>query len=335
MLKFICYFFLSLFSLSIYAQYPPAAGQMGSTAIYKDSSVFIDWANTCSITRGFINLGDTSFEDPAYPGTNRASFGNATAAIGIADNNTVSLGDNGNAILSFAYPIVNGQGFDFAVFENSFDDFFLELAFVEVSSDGIHYVRFPSVSLTQSNTQIQGFGTLDPTKIHNLAGKYKVFYGTPFDLSDLQDSAGIDIHHITHIKIIDVVGSISEPLMSYDSQGHIINDPFPTAFWTGGFDLDAVGVLHNTQNTGINTPKFTTDDILIYPNPATDWLEIRMGMPSNYKAQITDIVGKIIAAFEMSNSTKIDVRNLPKGLYFISLKDGMSNIHILKFFKNK
>ncbi len=335
MLKFICYFFLSLLSLSIYAQYPPAAGQMGSTAIYKDSSIFIDWANTCSITRGYINLSDTSFEDPAYPGTNRASFGNATAAIGIADNNTVSLGDNGKAILSFAHPIANGQGFDFAVFENSFDDFFLELAFVEVSSDGIHFVRFPNVSLTQTNIQIQSFGTLDPTKIHNLAGKYRVFYGTPFDLQDLQDSTGLDLNHITHVKIVDVIGSITEPFMNNDSQGHIINDPFPTAFWTGGFDLDAVGVIHNSQNTGIDTPKSATEDILIFPNPTKDWLEIRMKTPSNLKAQITDIVGKIVEEFEMNNSTKIDVCHLPKGLYFISLKDGMSNIRTIKFFKNK
>ena len=32
---------------------------------------------------------------------------------------------------------------------------------------------------------------------------------------------------------------------SYDSQGNIINDPFPTPFETGGFDLDAIGVIHS------------------------------------------------------------------------------------------
>ena len=33
---------------------------------------------------------------------------------------------------------------------------------------------------------------------------------------------------------------------SYDSQRHQINDPWPTAFdiGTGGFDLDAVGVIN-------------------------------------------------------------------------------------------
>jgi len=60
------------------------------------------------------------------------------------------------------------HGFDFAVFENSFNDSFLELAFVEVSSDGINFVRFPATSNTQTDVQITGFGTIDPTYINNL-----------------------------------------------------------------------------------------------------------------------------------------------------------------------
>jgi hypothetical protein len=34
---------------------------------------------------------------------------------------------------------------------------------------------------------------------------------------------------------------------SYDSQGHQINDPWPTNFPTGGFDLDAVGVINEKK----------------------------------------------------------------------------------------
>jgi len=320
-------------SVNVYSQYPPAAGQTASTAIHKDSSIFIDWSNTCTITRGYVNISDTSFEDPAYPGTNRASFGNPSSAIGIADNNTVSLGDSGSAILGFSHPIVNGQGFDFAVFENSFDDFFLELAYVEVSSDGNHFVRFPCVSLTQSIMQIQGFGTLDPTKIHNLAGKYKVFYGTPFDLNDLQDSAGININHITNVKIIDVIGSITETIMSYDSQGHIINDPFPTPYWTGGFDLDAIGVIHNTLNTGIQSEKFPDNGFSIFPNPASDYIVINNNSHLSYKAQIVNDCGKLMIELILNESMRIDVNNLPKGLYFIRLLNEVGQVSNLKFLK--
>ncbi len=334
MKKFSYFFIFFAISINAYAQYPPAVGQMGSTAIPKDSAIFVDWATHCSIERGYLICNDTTFEDPAYPGTNRASFGNDAAATGLADNNTVSLGDHGIAILTFTNPIVNGQGFDFAVFENSFEDYFLELAYVEVSSDGIHFVRFPSVSLTQTNTQIPGFGTLDPEKIHNLAGKYKVFYGTPFDLSDIQDSSGIDIQHITHVKIVDVIGSIDLSYANYDSQGHIINDPFPTPFWTGGFDLDAVGVIHNTQNTGINASVYEGINFTVYPNPASESLSINANFPSNYSAQLINSLGMILDSFNFKNSIKMNVCNLKNGLYFIILKDENNQLTTFKFLKN-
>ena len=103
---------------------------------------------------------------------------------------------------------MNREGYDFVVFENSLNDHFLELAFVEVSSDGIHYVRFPATSNTPTDKQVGGFGSLDPTKINNLAGKYRIGWGTPFDLSEVEGDDKVDVNAIRYVKIIDVVGSI-------------------------------------------------------------------------------------------------------------------------------
>ena len=187
------------------AQYPPAAGMQGTTAIHADSSCFVAWAIGIEIERGYINMADTTY---SIEGNNKASHGNPFDAIGKANNSVVSLGDKGVAIITFEYPIINGDGWDFAVFENGLNDNFLELAFVEVSSNGIDYFRFPSVSLTQTENQTGGFGSSDPTLIHNLAGKYRVYYGTPFNLDDIEDDISLDKQNITHVKIIDVGGSI-------------------------------------------------------------------------------------------------------------------------------
>ncbi|MEM1001677.1 MAG: T9SS C-terminal target domain-containing protein, partial [Bacteroidota bacterium] len=117
-----------------YAQiYPPAAGQSGSTAISAESASFVGWATNISVERGFIDISNPSTQDM---GSNIASFGLPEDALGLATNTPVSLGDGGIATLTFDTPISDGPGFDFAVFENSFNDTFLELAFVEVSSDG-------------------------------------------------------------------------------------------------------------------------------------------------------------------------------------------------------
>lgn len=244
-------FILCLLTNNVFSQsgpFDPAAGQVGSTAIYKDSNIIKSWATGIELYRGWVNVADTSVY---YNGTNKASFGYPSIALGQAHEDSydvVSLGDGGIATLTFDRPIKNAQGPDFVIFENGFSDTFLELAFVEVSSDGERFVRLPAVSLTQTNTQVGGFGSLDPTNIHNFAGKYRQGYGTPFDLQDIIDSSNIDLNNVRFVRVIDVVGNIDNTYATYDSQGNKVNDPWPTAFHSCGFDLDAIGVI-NTADT--------------------------------------------------------------------------------------
>jgi len=231
------------------AQYAPAAGQPGSTAHRADSSCFINWAKRCSIQRGLrqINLPDSGF----------ATVGTAAAAEGpAATNGVVSLGDGGIATLTFDPPITNGVGFDFAVFENTFLDTFLELAFVEVSTDSLSWARFPAKSLTQTQKQTGAFGFTHPTQIHNLAGKYRHPFGTPFDLEDLAMMSNIRINEIKYVRIIDVIGSLDSTLGTKDSDGRMINDPWPTLFASSGFDLDAIGVINQLPSAGLHAHVF-------------------------------------------------------------------------------
>jgi hypothetical protein len=224
--------------------YAPAAGQPGSTAIAADSAAIVGWASgSTQLVRGHVDISD--------PAGGVAGHGSELDALGPADATyddpfpVVSLGDGGHIILTFAQPIGNGPGADFAVFENGITDGFLELAFVEVSSNGADFFRFRAVSLTQTATQVDPFvQNLDPTNLYNLAGKYRHGFGTPFDLAELAGTPGLDINAVTHVRIEDVVGNIDPLYRRVDSLGNTINDPWPTDFLTGGFDLDAVGVLH-------------------------------------------------------------------------------------------
>lgn len=294
-------------SITAQAQYAPAAGQAGSTAISKDSSVFVNWSTGAAVTRGWINAQDTSL--------GITSNGIDNNALGIADNSTVSLGDGGLALLTFAHPIVNGPSWDFAVFENSFDDYFLELAFVEVSSDGQHYVRFPANSLTQTDTQITAFGTLDPTKLNNLAGKYKGGYGTPFDLSELDGIPFLDIQNINYIRIIDVMGSIDSNFASYDSNNNPINDPFPTPYPSSGFDLDAVGIIH--QSVGIDESNIQSK-ISVYPNPCNEILYIKTN--SNAEVEIYNLLSQLVVKQYLKKGiNKVNTSRLPKGVYIVNI----------------
>jgi hypothetical protein len=293
------------------AQFPPPAGQPGSTAIYMDSTIFTEWAAACTVYLGYIDIADTTIY---YQGSNRANYGTPADATGKADDAAISLGDAGWADVTFDKPITNGPGFDFAVFENGFSDTFLELGFVEVSSDGIRYVRFPSVSLTQDTVQTPTFGETDATKINDLAGKYRAEYGTPFDLDELKDSTGINLNSITHVRIIDVVGCIQPPYSTYDSQDHIINDPFPTPFNSGGFDLDAVGVIHFTTSV---EDQSMPDPVTIFPNPCSTRLNILLSLKSA-DLIILDPTGKILVRNRLSPGTSlVDLSGLPPGFYLV------------------
>jgi len=312
------------FSIICKAQFPPPAGQPGSTAIFKDSSVFIGWATGCKVHRGYIEISDTSF---TYLGDNKANYGAEGSALGKADDAPVSLGDGGYAVVTFDKPVTNGPGYDFAVFENGLNDSFLELAFVEVSSDGVNFFRFPSVSNTQTNEQVPTFGSVDATKIDNLAGKYRALYGTPFDLETLAGTPGLDINRVTHIKIIDVVGCIQPAFATYDSKGNIINDPWPTPFNTGGFDLDAVGVLHFTYST-------ENQSVYIYPNPVTDHVTINILTGSVFDMVIHDGSGKLVWEEEnVKNNSTIDVGFLNAGIYFCTFTFENGNTEVRKMIR--
>ncbi len=217
---------------------------------YNDLDI-LGWATGCTVER-----------EPyaGYP-----SFGDWSDAIGPAPgtiNDVVSLGIGGSATLTFEVTIADGPGADLAVFENAMAmglNVYAELGFVEVSSDGVidHFARFPSRSLTPE--AVGPFGSIDPTNVHNLAGKHinnmTAWLGTPFDLADLiadpkVQSGEVNLSNINYVRIIDVIGDGS----ALDSEGDEIYDPWLTDFLfsdpelgfleTGGFDLDAVAVLN-------------------------------------------------------------------------------------------
>ena len=310
MRKFFFFILLCQISLNSFAQFPPPAGVEGTTAIHQDSAVFVAWAKSCQIQRGYIDI--------ALPNLGYVSMGEAENAIEQADQTIVSLGDGGIAILEFENPIINGPGADFAIFENSFSDEFLELALVFVSSNGVDYDLFPAISLTQNETQVEGFGTLDATKIHNLAGKYRSGYGTPFDLAELEVELDKQITQITHIKIVDVVGCIYPDFATYDSQLNIINDPYATPFPSGGFDLDAVGIIH--QATSTQDLRQLEQQVLVYPNPCHGYFQIENKSDLLIQSIIIfNVQGQVVYESLHSEGFASLGINLQEGCYFMRI----------------
>lgn len=293
-MRFLILTLLLSFTVSLFAQFDPAGGELGSKAVYYESSVIKAWATQTQINRGWMNLTDTAL--------GKASQGFETDAIGKANGECVSLGDGGWALIELEETLKDNKGYEFAVFENGFKSggsYFLEFAHVEVSSDGIHFFRFPSETILDTVNQFTNPSVIDPAKVHNLAGKNPVFWGTPFDLADLPLSELLNKDSVKFIKIIDVVGSLNPAWCSKDSKGNKINDPWPTPWPSSGFDLDAVALL-SPGYTGQNDLSFNA--VSIYPNPSTKGAIITVNLAGISEIQLIDALGKTMAKVDNQNT---------------------------------
>lgn len=91
------------------------------------------------------------------------------------------------------------------------------------------------------------------------------------------------------MRLIDVVGNIDSEYATYDSGGNPVNDPWPTPFASSGFDLDAVGVIHDlAHHNGLN--EIGHDALSVYPNPTSGSLTVCSGAGS--MCEIYDLLGQ-------------------------------------------
>jgi hypothetical protein len=312
-----------------YAQFAPQANLAGSTAIYKDSSVFVDWGKDATVHFGWLNIADTTL--------GRVPVLNSQAIYNKADGSILSLGDGGEIIYYFSNAIINETGFDFAIFENGFanpadsNEAFLELAKVSVSENGIDFFEFKATCNNDTITQIAGFGVYtDCRNLNNLAGKYILNYGTPFDLDELKNENGLDVMNIHFVKMKDVVGSLNENGCTRDFYNHKINDPYPTPFASAGFDIDALGVIHQKYPTSVEN-SISVSSISLYPNPCRN--ELNISSKKTFKeAWVKTFDGRLMAKLKISNN-KIDIRALSSTLYFLELIDSDNHVFVSKFIK--
>jgi len=216
-------------------------------AIPSGSSLFVEWADQIlSLGAGtyFAPRGSTSISLTGYN------------SLGDLDAAQIANGDSpGYLTVTFPTGIRNGPGHDFAVFENGFaygspNGLFAEFAYVEVSTNGMDFIRFDSISTNTAPVAGSGaFAGYDVSNVYNLAGKHAAGYGTPFDLAELIDkplvlNGHVDLNNIRYVRLVDIPGNGS----FLDSLGNPILDNWLTT-GTGGFDFrlpagQGVGVIN-------------------------------------------------------------------------------------------
>lgn len=193
------------------------------------------------------------------------------AGVNAGSLHVLSLGAGGSVTVGFGEDVVDGPGADIIVFENGFvvpgtTDVFSEAVYVEVSSNGADYVRFPSRYRGPVGPLPQ-YGGVAPGSYSGLAGGLPVLAdvtsntidpldptvagGEAFDLTDLASApavlAGvIDLSAISHVRLVDVVAGLST-----DSMGNPIFDNGGN----GSADVDAVGAINRTSTVSAGQPE--------------------------------------------------------------------------------
>ncbi len=263
-------------ALSALAQGPYS---LGSDGVAHSLPVFEGWiTEVVDVSRPVANSGGYA-RDESGGLTNapildalvgRPTHFGTTGAV----SHVVSLGNGGSITVGFDAPITNGDGPDFAVFENGFIDVeepyvFAELAFVEVATTTSNWARFDTAYLNDevlyalNNTSMDWYASQDVTQLDGFAGKHLIGQGTPFDLAGLTNhpavlSGEVDLGNIRYIRITDVIGDGSTQATDgndiYDPYYHFIDGyPNPAGLSsTDGFDLRAVGVIHHQVHLEID-----------------------------------------------------------------------------------
>jgi hypothetical protein len=170
--------------------------------------------------------------------------------LGSGSIDVLTLGDGGSVTLGFDVVLRNGPGADLIVFENGFafgTSVFAEVAFVEISTNGVDFARFPSSYVPPSG------GSTPMGTFYGMCGGMPIVANvstdptSPFDpvrsggeALDLAELAGhplviggqLDLQDVNFVRLVDVAA------------GDVDSNGVPISGGTSA-DVDAVALLHH------------------------------------------------------------------------------------------
>ena len=141
--------------------------------------------------------------------------------------------------------------------------------------------------------------------------------------------------YINPTNLPNVTDQMSDVLETADG-GILING---AAIGAGGQDLwllklDSMGCLNPNCWVGIEDVKPNSMGVQIYPNPATEWLNVKVAPEfTDVNLRIINLSGQLVGQYELSAPLNyLSVNNLPYGLYLLKFEDNKGNFETQKIF---
>mgnify|MGYP005678632293 CR=1 FL=1 len=184
----------------------------------------------------------------------------------------------------------------------------------------------PSVAITRG-----GSGEIYNAVLETASQKASSPLGTEWAIGDLSE-----ISNLTFSSFRSAVGkprlAVGKKLVLHITQEDVyISVEFTS--WSGGNGGSDGGeggfsYKRSTNNVTNVGGKITEQNIAIFPNPSTNFIQIAgIEKPVNY--QIYDLIGSKVSEGIISRNDKINIKNQKEGIYFLKLENG----NIIRFVK--
>lgn len=134
-----------------------------------------------------------------------------------------------------------------------------------------------------------------------------------------------------------VISSAGDDLLSEEGGLYVsIGEALNTELDEGDIMVSQGFLQVSIHGVAVSTDELLKEDIVVYPNPASQYLIINTKDRSgNYSFRLSNVEGKNIADGQLDQEGKIVMEGLQNGMYFISIhKDGLTS-EIIKVIKTK
>lgn len=106
-----------------------------------------------------------------------------------------------------------------------------------------------------------------------------------------------------------------------------------------GSTTDTIVYTISNWTTSVANVSNNQNVVTLYPNPARDILNVQYDKNAGIRnISIHNLVGKQVASFRVNgsgNSVKLDINNIPSGVYFLRLKDNTGRVTATRRFTHQ
>ena len=165
------------------------------------------------------------------------------------------------------------------------------------------------------NEALSNFYVITPADV--AAGKATVFFNQGIALNDGAYFASV----LTEVSATDVIRILDDQTVAqpfYASMIHLIADG--GTFSNG----NALGIRLNTSVA--NLDEISAADFSVYPNPASEVININSNKMLNATVSVTDLTGKVVKTSTINGLTaSVNTSGLNNGIYYVTITDGNSS----------